>query len=186
MPGRNGRNGKKKGAKAPASEEMFGADDMKGTRRETPRLSVPHDNQLTVLALGAHARNLVGLAEKNRVAGYRLAAATQQGDARSIVERIVPMFAEQAEIPLATPAESRAAIANLLRPILRQSESFKDDEATRISILAQHIEELAGAVYARAFNDGIAAREMDPHVAMVRAVAAHDVSLERQVSAAGK
>ena len=188
----NGKRERKRGGKGTTAQldagergngEMFEPDAMK-VGRKTPQLSVPRDNQLTVLALAGHASKLLTLAESNRKAGYRPTAATQRGDAQAIVERIIPLFGEQATIPLASPEESRAAIANMLRPILRRSNARKDNDDGLISALAYHVEQLGEAIYSRGLNDGISARESDPNVSIVRAVAAHDATIDEQVAQA--
>ncbi len=141
------------------------------------RFDTPHDYQIARVALAGRADDLTKLAKKNDEEGYVREARIIQADATQIKDRMLPLFSDQDELPLATTEEVSSAIRNELRGLVRvhaklDPDGAVDHEAVLLEKLGARIEAYAVAVAASAFAAGVAYREAAPEVVALKAIPA--------------
>lgn len=150
-----------------------------------------YEARLAVAALEGRQSNLEKLAKKTEDEGYPKEARIIRGDAQVIADHILPQLRPQVELPLPSPAECRAGIAEALRGLLhgkleheftagRQAAMVDDgdriDAKPRVDLevllgeLAERLERFGRSVADRAYAAGHAAREQTAEAAMVRSL----------------
>lgn len=144
---------------AAAAERIIGDGKLSG-----------YDVTLTIQALEHRADSLDGLAKKNEGEGYAKEARIIRGDSQAIREHILPLYRPQQELALAGFEEVTAGIANNLRQFVRRARTKKMDDEDVLSGLSLRIHQFARQVAERAYAAGIAAREHDANVLMVRSL----------------
>lgn len=157
------------------------ADEAPRTNAQPATVSVTgYEAKLVVSALEDRARALESSAKKDDDLGYPGEGRVKKGDAITIREHVLPKLRPVMEIPICSPAECRAGIAEAFREVVRRalwnefqngrSDAKIDDgdrigEPMRVDLeqllgdLAARVERFGVAVSDRAFAAGHAARE---------------------------
>lgn len=162
-------------------------------------LPTRRDYAITTAALEFRAERLKKLAQTALAEGYPREARVMDADVSAIKSHILPAFAEQRELPLATPAAVRAGIANALRPIVHRAltglivKSVAQGGKPRLALdderetdpsegglrfrenealdrIAERVEHYAQALAQDAYNAGYAARADEPTTLCQRAL----------------
>ncbi|AHG92094.1 hypothetical protein J421_4627 (plasmid) [Gemmatirosa kalamazoonensis] len=136
-------------------------------------LRTPHDHTIVVQALEQRAEALAKRAKQLKDDGYRNAARTIDDDAAAIRTFILPQFAQQQELELATTETVEdaiaAALAGTVRGMLivrapqdRQEDALQSREENLSKALAKRVAAYATRVAEHAYAAGFHARGTDP------------------------
>lgn len=145
-------------------------------QNDTPapvQLRTRRDYTLTTRALTSRAELLEKLATKNEDEGYEREARTQSADAAAIKLFILPLFQEQAEMPLVTEEDMRLRIGESIRDVIsgalvvrapeeKQTDMLRSREDSLVESLSLRIEAFATDIAQEAFAAGYAARDNEP------------------------
>lgn len=108
-------------------------------------------------ALGDMMDRTRKVAEKARELGYRVQAATLEGDALYAEHVILPLFRNQLELPASLADEARAGLSNMLYDYLKETD--KGQLGTACDKAARAVALYALALYWAGFSAGTACRQ---------------------------
>jgi hypothetical protein len=150
---------------------------------EPVKLRTAHDFTLTATALQARAEELKKLSKKNSEEGYAREAKSVEADANAIEFHILPQFRAQRELPLLTVEQVEKEITGALRVFVFRAFDGLDNPKVAISpenirgrkervleSIGKRVTFFAREIAERAFNEGVAAREISPESLAMRCI----------------
>lgn len=155
-------------------------DELPAPPTSLPTIELPtaHHFAITRKAIEERQAELKKLASKTDAEGYPREARTIRSDAQALEEDVLPKFAQQGELPMATQADVASGIKDAIRGPIFKHVLVTDDEGEvdhrtelRDAIgdkMARYVLDVAG----RAFNAGMQARETTPESLAVKGLPA--------------